>query len=96
MIKFLGRLLAALVVGLAILWAAGALYYDLPAPSGIRQLAAVIWLLAAFVAWFWLRPRRWSRSVVAVVFVCILGWWLSIRPNKAGIGNPTGRFSQMQ
>ena len=82
MIKFLGRLLAALIVGLAILWAAGALYYDLPAPSGIHQLAAVIWLLAAFVAWFWLRPRRWSRSVVAVVFVCILGWWLSIRPQQ--------------
>src|SRR5262249_2150053 len=82
MIKFLGRLLAALIVGLAILWAAGALYYDLTVLSEIRHLAAVIWLIAALVAWFWLPHRRWSRSIVALLFLCILGWWLTIRPQQ--------------
>jgi hypothetical protein len=82
MIKFLGRLLAALIVGLAVLWATGALYYDLPMPSEIRHLAAVIWLIAALVAWFWLPYRRWSRSIVALLFLCILGWWLTIRPQQ--------------
>jgi len=85
MIKFLGRLstlLATLIVVLAVVWASGALYYDLPAPTVTRHVAAVAWLLAAFIAWFWLPQRRWSRLIVAFVFLGILGWWLSIPPRQ--------------
>jgi hypothetical protein len=72
MIWFLGRLLATLIVGLAAAWAAGALYFDLPAPSVIRQVAAALWFIGVFIAWFWLPHRRWSRLVVGLVFLCIL------------------------
>jgi hypothetical protein len=82
MIKFLGRLLATLIVGLAAAWAAGALYFDLPAPSVIRRVAAAFWFIGIFIAWFWLPHHRWSRLVVGLVFLCILGWWLSISPSQ--------------
>jgi hypothetical protein len=82
MIEFLGQLLATLIVGLAAAWAAGALYFDLPAPSVIRQVAAAFWFIGVFIAWFWLPHRRWSRFAVGLVFLCILVWWLSISPRQ--------------
>jgi hypothetical protein len=82
MIKFLGQLLATLIVGLAAAWAAGALYFDLPAPSVIRQVLAALWFIGVFIAWFWLPHRRWSRLVVGLVFLCILAWWFSIPPRQ--------------
>jgi hypothetical protein len=88
MIKFLGRLLATLIVGLAAAWAAGALYFDLPAPSVIRQVAAAVWFIGVFIAWFWLPSRRWSRLIVGLVFLCILAWWFSIPPRQDRDWNP--------
>jgi len=82
MIKLLGRLLTTLIVGLAAAWATGALYFDLPAPSVIRQVTAAFWLVGVFIAWFWLPHRRWSRLVVGLVFLCILAWWFSIPPQQ--------------
>lgn len=82
MTKLIGRLSLTLVVGLATVWAAGALYFDLPAPLVIREVAATIWLLGAFIAWFFLPYRRWSRLTVGIVFLCILGWWLGISPRQ--------------
>jgi len=58
MIKFLGRLLLTLIVGLAAAWAAGALYFDLPARLVVRDVAAVAWFVGALIAWFWLPHRR--------------------------------------
>ncbi len=88
MIKFLGRLLTTLAVGVAAAWAAGALYFDLPAPSVIRQVAAAFWVVGVFIAWFWLPDRRWSRLVVGLVFLCILAWWFSIPPRQDRDWNP--------
>ena len=82
MIKFLARLLETLVVGVAAAWAAGALYFDLPAPSVIRQVAAALWFTGVFIAWFWLPHRRWCRLGVGLVFLCIVAWWFSIPPRQ--------------
>jgi Domain of unknown function (DUF4105) len=85
MIKLLSRFSAWLVTLIAVvaaIWATGALYFDLPAPSAIRNVAAAVWLLGFVIAWFWLPHRRWSRLIVGVVFLCILGWWLSIPPRQ--------------
>jgi hypothetical protein len=82
MIKFLGRLLETLVVGVAAAWAAGALYFDLPAPSVIREVAAALWFTGVFIAWFWLPRRRWCRLGVGLVFLCIVAWWFSIPPRQ--------------
>jgi Domain of unknown function (DUF4105) len=81
-IKFVGRLSVALACGLAVLWAAGALYFDLPAPSVMRNVAAVIWLIAAFAAWFWPAHRVWPRAIVGLIFAGIVGWWLSVPPRQ--------------
>ena len=83
--ELLGRsltFLATLIVVLAAVWAAGALYFDLPAPVIIRDTAAMGWLIGVFIAWFFLSHRRWSRFAVGLAFLCILGWWLSIPPQQ--------------
>ena len=85
MIKLLARFsacLATLIAVVAAIWATGAIYFDLPAPSVIRHGAAAVWLLGFVIAWFWLPHRRWSRLIVGLVFLCILGWWLSIPPRQ--------------
>jgi uncharacterized protein DUF4105 len=85
MIKLLARFsacLATLIAVVAAIWATGAIYFDLPAPSVIRHGAAAVWLLGFVIAWFWLPHRRWSRLIVGIVFLCILGWWLSIPPRQ--------------
>jgi hypothetical protein len=85
MIKLLARFsacLATLIAVVAAIWTTGAIYFDLPAPSVIRHGAAAVWLLGFVIAWFWLPHRRWSRLIVGAVFLCILGWWLSIPPRQ--------------
>lgn len=82
MIKFLGRFLAILIVGLAVAWAAGALYFDLPAPPVIRDLAAAFWVLGVIIAWFCIPRGHWSRFAPGLVFLLIVGWWLSVPPRQ--------------
>jgi hypothetical protein len=82
LLRFLLIILAAIVAGIAIVWATGALFFDLPAPFVIRKIAAVTWLIGAFVAWFFLPHRRWCRLIVGLIFCFILGWWLSIAPQQ--------------
>jgi hypothetical protein len=85
MIKLLARFSAWLVTLIAVvaaIWAAGALYFDLPTSSVMRNVAAAVWLLGFVIAWFWLPHRRWSRLIVGLVFFSILGWWLSIPPRQ--------------
>jgi hypothetical protein len=74
--------LATLIAVVAAIWATGALYFDLPAPFVIRIVAAAVWLVGFVIAWIWLPHRRWSGLIVGVVFLCILGWWLSIPPRQ--------------
>jgi Domain of unknown function (DUF4105) len=84
-IRFLRRLaifVATLVAALAALWAAGALYFDLPVPSVIRAVAAALWLLGVTIAWFFVRPRGRARVVAVFVFLGIVGWWLTIQPQS--------------
>jgi hypothetical protein len=81
LVRFLRNLaifLATLIVGLATLWATGALYFDLPAPPAIRNVTAVLWLIGVPVAWFWIHSRRWARLVVGLVFIVIIAWWINI------------------
>jgi len=74
--------MATPVAALAALWAAGALYFDLPASPAIRDATAIAWLLGVFVAWFFIRSRRRARVAVGLVFLGIIGWWLTISPRQ--------------
>lgn len=85
LVRFLRHLaifLATLIVGLATLWATGALYFDLPAPPAIRNVTALLWLIGVPVAWFWIRPRRWARLLICFLFAVIIAWWINISPRQ--------------
>ena len=75
----LGFALATVAAMAAVVWAAGALYFDLPGPAWSRRLGAILWILAAVVAPF-LFPFPAGAFVVAVGFALILAWWLRLRP----------------
>ena len=81
--RFLGIVSQAVIVVVAVAWAAGALHFDLPTPPLIRDVAATLWLLGAIIAWFFLRPRIRARIVVMFAFFGIIGWWLTIQPRSA-------------
>ena len=81
------RLLRLLLVGLwicleliLIAWAAGALYFDFPASTHVRTTAAIIWFLVGAVATLFGGFR--GRVVVLIVFIGIVGWWLTLRPTQ--------------
>jgi hypothetical protein len=70
------------VAALAALWAAGALYFDLPAPTAIRDAVAIAWMPGVIAAWFLVRSRFRARVVAGFVFLGIIGWWLTISPRQ--------------
>jgi hypothetical protein len=75
-------LTATAVATPAVLWAAGALYFDLPFHPVIRDLAAIIWLVGSLTLWFFVRGRFRPRLAVGIIFLGILGSWLTIQPQQ--------------
>jgi hypothetical protein len=73
------RLPLYLLLAVAILWAAGALYFDLPV-AGLRVPLALIYGLALFAILFFVRGFWRATSLVAVGFAVVLAWWLTIKP----------------
>lgn len=71
----------ALVYLMAVLWAAGALYFDLPFPS-LQLLGAILWLGGAIILPILWRKRRRGLLIVIVGFAAILAWWLTIQPRN--------------
>jgi len=74
-------ILAWPVVLLCLLWAVGALYFDLPW-AALRTPAAILYPLAALViAW---RVRGAWRKVGAVfaAFALVTAWWLTLQPSN--------------
>jgi hypothetical protein len=76
------RFVGSLPIMLAILWATGALVYDLPGPSWLHLPVALCWLFSALVAWFVFRARTPARVAVLIGFACILGWWFTLQPKN--------------
>lgn len=82
LVRRLALFVLHVVAVIAMLWAAGAFYYDLPAPGTVRSAAALAWLAAGIAAWFFLKPRWRFRAGVGGGFALILGWWLTIAPRQ--------------
>jgi hypothetical protein len=75
-----GRGLIWLVVLLLTLWATAALYFDWPVGSQ-RLPAALTYALVILVLAIY--RLQWRGLAVAIVaFVCVLAWWLSLRPSN--------------
>jgi Domain of unknown function (DUF4105) len=84
MMRFLRGLILALVSLLAVgcvVWAAGALYFDLPW-AGLRGAAAIGYLVLVAGVVFWIRGG-WKRvGVLFVAFAAVTAWWLSLQPSN--------------
>jgi hypothetical protein len=80
--RFLAIVIGTVIWVCAVTWAAGALYFDLPAPTFIRTAVAGFWLLGVIGLWFLVRPRWRARLFVALVFAGILSWWLTLKPRQ--------------
>ena len=80
LLRFLLLGLVFLVGGLAVVWTAGALYFDLPAPALLRTIAAIAWTLAAALLGIFLGWR--GRVGVLFTFLLILGWWVTLIPRQ--------------
>ncbi len=79
-----------LVIGV---WTTGALYFD----AGHRGLAGWLWLITwvvvvvatlTFVQPYWL-----AVVVITILFVCVLAWWLSLKPSHHRAWDPN--FSEL-
>src|SRR3984957_11031488 len=80
LLRFLLLGLVFLVGGLAVLWTAGALYFDLPATAPVRTVTAIVWALAAAVFGMFFGWR--GRLGVLFAFLLILGWWVTLTPRQ--------------
>jgi hypothetical protein len=70
-----------IVLVAATLWAIGALYFDFPV-APLRKPAAIIYVLAVLAIVAFVR-RRWRKiGFVAVGFVVVLAWYLTLQPSN--------------
>lgn len=80
----LARVLGFVVVGLVLLpitlWAAAALYFDVPVPW-LRWPLAVVYLMAMLSLWIWVKSREFSAGLTAAGFLLVLAWWSRIDPS---------------
>jgi hypothetical protein len=77
------RFVGATLIVLAILWAAGAVLYDLPGPPWLGMAASLVWLISALAAWFVVRARLLARVAVVLGFTGIFVWWLTVQPKQS-------------
>jgi hypothetical protein len=83
---FLRILVSALVVVPVSAWSVLALWFRLPAPEGVRALAACLFALLglAAIALLFLRRGLAGLTVFALVFGGLLVWWSTITPPLDG------------
>ncbi|MBV9273378.1 MAG: DUF4105 domain-containing protein [Verrucomicrobia bacterium] len=70
----------SLIAALFIAWAAGALYFDLPALALVRMIASFGWAVGAVALAAIGRLR--GRILVLLGFLGITCWWLTLRPTQ--------------
>jgi hypothetical protein len=79
-LRFLLIVFAGIVGALLIAWAAGALYFDLPASSTLRLIASITWAAGAIALGTFGGAR--GRVMVLLGFGAIVAWWLTLRPGQ--------------
>ena len=73
-------IIGVLVKALLITWATLAIYYsNLPWAWARLGLAAAFALFAVWALWF--SRKRSMSAIAAVLFLCVVGWWLAIPPS---------------
>jgi hypothetical protein len=79
-VRALARLIAWPVVLLAVVWAAGALAFDLPWPA-LRRASAIAFALAALLI-LWRVPGAWRKlATLAAASAGVAAWWFTLPPS---------------
>jgi hypothetical protein len=76
------RVIVALTLALAVLWAAVALWIDGPGSRSLSAALAGGLVLVALAAAVLVRPWRRAALFVFVLFVAVLAWWLTLAPSN--------------
>ena len=81
--SLLGRLLLTVALALACVWAALALWFQLPFGETGRQLAAALWICATLAAIVLVWRGRAGRALLGsgLAFAALLTWWAQIEPS---------------
>src|SRR5215472_11712254 len=80
-LKKMSFVLAVLGVSLATVWAAAALYVDLPNPM-VQHVVAITYLIVIFGILVLFRAH-WAAVLASLAaFACVLIWWLSLKPSN--------------
>jgi hypothetical protein len=82
-----GRWFSVGIVALLGIWATAALYFDLPSAS-LRTPAAALYA-TAMAAWLMVCKCRWPSIAISwCAWVCVLVWWLSLKPSNQRAWQP--------
>lgn len=85
-LRWIASGLVWLLLGIAVLWAFGALWFDLPqvlAPQVLApQVLACLFLAAVGVTATALKPRWRAKLCIAVAVLAVLAWWQSLKPQQ--------------
>lgn len=79
-----GRLVGLVVflaLLLGVLWAFGALWFDFPL-AGSGKAAAWTYLALCVAGWIFIRPRWRANLGIAIGVLCVITWWLTLRPRQ--------------
>jgi hypothetical protein len=79
--RLLGFTALAVLLLLATLWAAAALYFDVRI-GWLRVLLVLAYLLTLLAFWVFANGRWLKLAFTAAGFLAVLGWWLSLRPSN--------------
>jgi len=80
--RLVWRLFVSLILGLASLWAAAALWIDGPESRVLAGTLAGGVVLIAVIAAVLVRPWRRAALVAFLPFAMVLGWWLMLPPSS--------------
>src|SRR5256886_9645867 len=86
-VRFIWAGLGGLACVIAIAWAAGALYFDLPI-ARLRSPLALVYGLAMLAVLFLVKGRWHAMGVVAGGFGVVLAGWFTIKPSNEGNWQP--------
>lgn len=80
--RLLLRIAVPLILAIAILWAAAALWIDGPESRVLAGTLGGLLVLTAGLAAVLLRPWWRASTAVLVAFAVVLGWWLTLAPSN--------------
>ncbi|GLS19082.1 membrane protein [Labrys miyagiensis] len=82
-LRFLGRLVLALLAALVALWGMLALWYRMPFGEILRYAIPSLWIILAFLAVYGLIIARWRLTLPYIAaLAALLVWWQTIEPRS--------------